>query len=108
MKGGSFAENIPYHYILQDAHSRKRTRRLKCSTDAQTADGMGFKICDVNFFKQNIAAAGLVPATNQIKQRGFAGAVWAHQADNFAFADRKINIGEGTEIVKRFIDRFYL
>jgi len=64
---------------------------------------MGFKIGDINFFKQNIAAAGFVSATDQIKKRGFAGAVWTHQTDDLSFADGKINIGEGAKIVKRFI-----
>jgi len=64
---------------------------------------MRFKICDVNAFKQNIATAGPVSATDQIKQRSFAGTIGTHQAYDLSFAERKVNIAQGIKIVKRLI-----
>jgi len=76
---------------------------LKRSADAQTTDRMRFKICDINAFKQNVAAAGPVSATDQIKQRCFAGTIGTHQAYDLSIANRKINIAKGGKIVKRLI-----
>jgi hypothetical protein len=103
MKRKSFTKNMPHQDIVQCTHPRERSGGLKRSADAQTTDRMRFKICDINAFKQNIAAAGPVSATDQIQQRCFAGTIGAHQAHNLSFANRKINIAEGAKIVKRLI-----
>ena len=103
MKRKSFAKNMADQHILQCAHPRKRSGGLKCSANAQTTDRMRFKICDINVFKQDIAAAGPVSATDQIKQRCFACTIGTHQAHDLSFANRKINIAQGAKIVKRLI-----
>jgi len=90
-------------HILKRAHSRERSGGLKCSADAQMTDRMRFKICDINTFKQYIAAAGPVSAADQIKQCCFAGAIGPHQTHDLSFPNRKINIAEGAKIVKRLI-----
>jgi hypothetical protein len=90
-------------HILQRAHPRERSGRLKRPADAQTADLVRFKMCDVSAFKQDISAAGTVSATDQIKQRCFAGTIGTHQAHDLSFANRKINIAQGAKIVKRLI-----
>jgi len=103
MKRKSFTKNMADQHILQRAHPRERSGGLKRPADAQTTDRMRFKICDINAFKQNIAAAGPVSATDQIKQRCFAGTIGTHQANDLSFAKRKINIAQGAKIVKRLI-----
>jgi hypothetical protein len=64
MKRKSFTKNMADQHILQRTHPGERSGGLKCSADAQTTDRMRFKICDINAFEQNFAAAGFVSATD--------------------------------------------
>ena len=90
-------------HILQRTHPRERSGGLKRPADAQTADFVRFKIGDISAFKQDFSSAGTVLATDQIKQRCFAGTIWTHQTHDLSFANRKINIAQSAKIVKRLI-----
>jgi hypothetical protein len=61
---------------------------------------MRFKICDISSFKQDISAAGTVSATDQIEKCCFAGTIGTHQSYDLSFADGKIDITQGAEIIK--------
>lgn len=103
MKRKSFTKNMADQHILQRAHPRERSGGLKRPADAQTADLMRSKICDIRAFKQDISATGTVSAADQIEQRSFAGTIGTHQPHDFSFANGKIDIPQGAEIVKSLI-----
>ncbi len=80
----------------------KEPRYLKSSTHAQPTDIIGSPPRDVCIFKINLSLRRTVEAGDDVKQRGFAGAVRSDQRFDLFLLHAETHVAERTETFEPF------
>jgi hypothetical protein len=80
------------NYIIQNRQPAKGFDYLKCTTDPELANLIGFKTRDLIILKKDSAAGYRIVTTDQIKNGCFAGAIGTNQAEYLALVYMKTNV----------------
>src|SRR5262245_50638162 len=83
--------------VVEDAERGKKADILEGARDAVFGDEVWALSNDAASVEFDGAFGGFVNAGHQIEDRGFAGAVWADEADEFVWSDREVEIRDSGE-----------
>src|SRR6516162_414957 len=88
------------HNVVERAHSLKQRNVLKGARDAAAGRLEGPHPVAGASLEGDSATIGMIEAVDDVKQRGFAGAIGADNGSNFAFSDVERNVSQRRDAAK--------
>jgi len=88
--------------IIEHGEGLAESNILESPTDSQAGDAVGAEASDGLVTEANGAFGWLIDAGDEVKERGFASAVWADDSMGTTFYDAKIAIRSGANATESF------
>ena len=88
--------------IIEHGEGLAESNILESSTDSQAGDVVGAEASDGLVTEANSAFGWLIDAGDEVKEGGFASAVWADDSMGATFCDAKIAIRSGANAAESF------